>query len=287
MTYVIAGVTGNTGAVAADALLSQGHSVRAVARDPSKADPWARRGADVVVADLSDPPSLTRALQGARGAYLLLPSRPDAPDFRAYQRGVVDAVVSAVEAARVPHVVWLSSVGADQASGTGPIVALHEAEQRLEAIEGTTVTSIRAAYFLENLGGSLGMLDQGIFPSFYPADTKIPMIATVDIGKLAARLLVEGAESSSVVQLWGPELSMNDAAAIVARLTGKDVRVQEFPLDAMVPTLTGLGLGASLAALYREMAEAIIAGRVAFAPERRTACGDTSADTVLRKLLGP
>ncbi len=67
------GVTGRTGAAAADALLRSGHPVRVVVRDPAKGQPWAGRGAEVAVADLTDLASMTQALRQAHGAYVVSP----------------------------------------------------------------------------------------------------------------------------------------------------------------------------------------------------------------------
>src|SRR5262245_15999011 len=71
--YVIAGVTGNTGSVAALTLLAAKQPVRVIVRDAAKGEPWKARGAEVAVASLDDRAALTRALTGATGAYLLLP----------------------------------------------------------------------------------------------------------------------------------------------------------------------------------------------------------------------
>ena len=72
---------------------------------------------------------------------------------------MIASLAAAVKAAKVPHVVLLSSIGAQHADGTGPIVSVHEAEGALAPV--THLTAIRAAYFLENWGASLGMLEQG------------------------------------------------------------------------------------------------------------------------------
>src|SRR5579872_3482166 len=72
--YVIAGVSGNTGSVAANTLLSEGYAVRVLVRDPAKGDPWKAKGAEVAVADLyGDEGALARAFSGAKGVYVLLP----------------------------------------------------------------------------------------------------------------------------------------------------------------------------------------------------------------------
>jgi uncharacterized protein YbjT (DUF2867 family) len=283
MSYVVAGVSGNTGRVVAETLLSQGKKVRVVVRDAAKGEAWQRRGAEVAIADLGDAAALGKALEGAEGAYLLVPPNVAAPNFRDYQRATSDAVAAAVRASRVPHVVLLSSIGAQHPSGTGPIAGLHHTEKVLSAIEGTCSTFLRAGYFMENLAGSLGMLGQGVLPSFFPAEVGIDMVATRDIGKLGAQLLVEGAKATSVVDLAGPKRSMNDAAAALTAITGKPVAVQVFPLEAMVPTLTGMGLPVGIAELYREMTEAILSGLVAFEPGHRRVMGTAT----LEEVLGP
>lgn len=289
--YVVAGVTGHTGKVTAEQLLAQGHKVRVIVRDAAKGAAFAARGAEVAVADLGDAKALAEALRGADGAYLLVPPNLAAPDFRAYQRATVQAIAEAVDAARVPHVVFLSSIGAGLPSGTGPIAALHEAEQSLGAVaakNGTHATFIRAGYFVENVGGSLGALAAGILPSFFPADLGVTMIATADIGRLAATLLVEGGHGTTTVELGGPDVSMNDIADAIARVDpAKRARptVAVQPVAGMAEALQGFGLPAGVAALYQEMTEAIIAGKIRQEPGLRTFPRRTPIDDVLRGLL--
>ena len=287
MDYVIAGVSGHTGKVAAETLISAGQRVRVVVRDAAKGDAWKRQGADVAVADLGDAAALAKALAGAKGAYLLLPPNMGAADFGAYQKATGAAIAKAVRDSKIPHVVFLSSVGAQHADGTGPIKALHPLEAALRAIPGTVATFIRAAYFMENLGGSLGALAQGILPTFQPTNLAFEMIATKDIGALAAATLLDHTKQSSVIELGGPrKYSFDDAAAALARITGKPVTAHDAGIEAMVPTLTGFGFTPGLAALYREMTEGLLSGRVAFEGTHRTKRGTTELETVLRGLLG-
>jgi uncharacterized protein YbjT (DUF2867 family) len=287
MTFVITGVSGHTGSVAADTLLAAGHRVRVVVRDRAKAERFAARGADVAVADLGDSKALAAAFAGAEGAYVLVPPNYAAADFRAYQHATADAIAAAADEAQLPHLVLLSSVAAQHPAGTGPIAGLHYAENLLRKLPATRSTFVRAAYFMENLGGSLGMLEQGLLPSFTPATLAFDMIATADIGKLVASLLVEGAAATNVVDLAGPSpVSFADAARVLSSLTGKTITVAEAPLDAVVPTLTGFGMPADVAAMYREMIAGIISGHVAFEPGHRKVTGTTTVETVLRQLLG-
>ena len=175
--YAIAGVSGHTGRVVAERLLAAGRGVRVIVRDAAKGEAWAKKGAEVAVADLDDAAALEAAFAGAEGAYVLLPPTPTADDVGAVQAARVAALVAAVAGAKVPHVVLLSSIGAHLASGTGPIVGLHHAERALAAV-APRFTALRAGYFLENWGSALGGLADGVFPTFVGADTRVEMVAS-------------------------------------------------------------------------------------------------------------
>ena len=220
MYFSISGVTGHTGKVAAETLLAWGHRVRVVVRDAAKGADWAARGAEVAVAEITDVAAFAAAMRGTDGAYVLLPPNFASGDFRGWQAQVGAALVAAVEASGVPHVVLLSSVGAQHADGTGPIKGLHPVEAGLARLTGTGATFVRAAYFMENLLGNLGMLEQGLYPSFTAANLAWPMIATRDIGEVAASVLVEGAPtpgSPRIVELGGASRSSADVAAEIGR----------------------------------------------------------------------
>jgi len=281
--YVIAGVSGHTGSVAADTLLSQGEKVRVIVRDAAKGASWKARGAEVAVAALEDTEALTRALEGATGAYVLVPPRMGSQDPLGENRAVVASIAAAVRAAKVPHVVLLSSVGAQLESGTGPIQSVHHAEVEL-AKTGAALTSIRASYFLENWQNSLGALDQGILPGFVPTDLRFPMVATADIGRTIARALVE--KTPGVIELSGPkDHTAEEIAAIVSGIVGKPIKAVQGPLDQVVPTFTSFGISAPVAQLFAEMYEGIIAGRVTSQPGNRQVRGTTTAEQVLRAAL--
>jgi uncharacterized protein YbjT (DUF2867 family) len=287
LMFAIAGVSGHTGKVAAETLLGENKPVRVIVRSAAKGEEWKRRGAEVAVAELDDVDALTGALRGAAGAYLLLPPQMGSTDARGDNAKRTRTFVKAIDASGVGHVVFLSSIGAQHASGTGPIQSVYDAEVALGACRAN-VTFLRAAYFLENWGGSLYALGQGALPTFLTAGRAIPMVATEDIGKTAARLLVEGGKGHSIVELSGPrDYSPIDIAAALTHLTGKTVTAQEGPEAAIVPALTGTGMNAHWAGLYEAMIHGVNTGRVDF--ERgttRALRGTTGAETVLKALLG-
>jgi uncharacterized protein YbjT (DUF2867 family) len=287
--YAITGVTGHTGSVVAKTLLASGKKVRVVVRDAKKGEEWKAQGAEVAVADLLDSVALTRAFAGTEGAYVLLPPNPTAKDPLAEMATLTASIASAVHASGIPHVVLLSSIGAQHADGTGPIRALHHAELALEET-GAGFTAVRAAYFQDNWGASLGTLESGTVYSFVPTALAFPQVATPDIGRAAAAALVEGAPrgEARVIELSGPrDVSGDDVARALTSITGKPVSVAAAPLDAVVPTFTGFGMSMGVAELYREMYEGVLNGRVAFeGGSTRALRGKVGIEETLKTLLG-
>ncbi|MBP6835520.1 MAG: NmrA family NAD(P)-binding protein [Deltaproteobacteria bacterium] len=287
--FVVAGVSGNTGSVVAETLLAQGSAVRVVVRDASKGAAWKARGAEVAVADVADAKALGEALKGAAGAYLLVPPFGwGAADPVAEQSTKVAGIVEAVRAAKPAHVVLLSSIGAQHAKGTGPIASLHVLEEKLRET-GVAATFLRAAYFMENWGGSLaGALEGGAVYNGLSAAKKFPQIATRDIGTTAARLLVEPVASGvRVVELSGPEeYSFDDAAAAIGKIAGREVKAVQVPIAGMEGALQGMGASAAVAGLYGEMTDGVNRDHVAWEGGSAIAVrGPTTLEAVLRGLL--
>ncbi|MFE0757823.1 NmrA family NAD(P)-binding protein [Inquilinus sp. NPDC058860] len=286
--YVVAGVSGNTGAAAARTLIEAGARVRVLVRDAAKAESWVRQGAEVAVADLADAAALTAALSGARGAYLLNPPGYTAEDPFADAEVVADAIARAATAARLPKLVVLSSVGTDRPSGTGMIATTRTLEQRLAGI-GLPVTFLRAAYFMENWAEVTGVAAaEGVLPSFLaPLDRAIPMVATADIGRVAAEALREDWVGQRVIALQGPAAtSPNDVAAAFARALGRPVQAVAVPEAGWAEALSHGGFSARSTAGFIEMMRGINSGHVDFGsdPAAEPRRGRKPIDTVVAEL---
>lgn len=285
--YVIAGATGNTGSVAAATLLERGAKVRALVRDPQKGERLRALGAEIAVGSVLDPTALAKAFAGARGAYLLVPPDLGTPEPLARGRAIVDAWLAALHGSGIEHVVVLSSIGAQHTEGTGPIKMLHFAERALHA-QAVPATFVRAAYFVENWGSALGpAAEGGILPSFQRPTHPFAMVATRDIGDAVAAALLDPTRRHRVIELAGPsDASANDVAAILGRILGREVSAVHVAGDAIVTTLQGFGVSAAVAELFREMAEAIDSGHIAFEDPGAVVRGRTSIESVLRAMLG-
>ena len=82
-----------------------------------------------------------------------------------------------------------------------------------------TLTALRAAYFMENWGGMPRRAkSDGILPSMLAPGRAAPMVATADIGRVAAEALLEGARAPELIELAGPrDYTPEDVAEPVRR----------------------------------------------------------------------
>ena len=254
---VITGATGNTGRSAAETLLGKGEKIRVIGRDQSKLQPFAARGAEIFTGSADDAESMAAAFKGADAVYLMLPPNMQIENYRAYQDRVSDAYAAAVKESGVRHVVTLSSLGAQHPQGTGPIVGLHNLEEKLNAIPGLNVLHLRPAAFMENLLASIQPLrTMGTLPGPAAADRPAPQIAARDIGTYAAgRLATRDFSGSSVQELLGQrDYSMREAAAIIGQAIGKpNLGYMQVPLPMLEGALVQMGFPKPFAALMIEM----------------------------------
>jgi uncharacterized protein YbjT (DUF2867 family) len=284
--YVVTGASGNTGGVVAETLLKAGKAVRVVVRDKAKGEAWKKRGAEVAIADFADAPALTRAFAGAAGVYLMTPPLDQAKDMIEERKPMIAALVKAATDAAVPHVVALSSIGAQHASGTGPIVSLHDLETRLAAT-GPRRTILRPGYFAENWADLIPVAQaQGVLPAMMKPDRKFPIVATPDIGRTAAAALLDPPAKSRVIALAGPQdLSPADVAGALANLLGKAVQVAPVPPEAREGAMKEAGLPAKTAAVYAEMCNAIDSGHVDYEGTEEKKRGTEAIEETLRRLV--
>jgi uncharacterized protein YbjT (DUF2867 family) len=275
---VITGATGRTGGAAARALLEKGEKIRIVGRDAKKLQSLVQNGAEALAGNVEEAAFLAEGFDGASAVYLVVPEDTSQQDLRAHQERVSDSFAAAVSSAHVPYVVALSSVGAQHADKTGPIVGLHNLEQKLNRVPGLNVLHLRPGYFMENLLLSLAPLcSMGMLPGGMRGDFLMPWIATRDIGKYAAeRLSARDFVGSSIQELHGErDISMNEAASIVGNAIGRpELEYKQVPFPMLAGALAQMGLPKRTVELLIEMWNGANAGLIV-PQERRSAKNST------------
>jgi uncharacterized protein YbjT (DUF2867 family) len=256
----ILGATGNIGGKIADILIKKGESVRLVARSADRLRPLVGKNAVAFAGDINDTAFLVKALTGADAVFTLVPPDPKTDGFMRHAAKISESIGRAVEISKVTNVVNLSSIGAELSAGTGPIKGLHHLEERLNKIKGINVVHLRAAYFMENLLGNIGLIKaKGITGSAVLADLAIPMIATRDIAAYAADCLVKrDFAGSSIHYLLGQrDLTLAEASEIIGRKIGKTgLAYVQFPYNDAEKAMIDMGLSPDMSRNYIEMSRA-------------------------------
>ncbi len=268
----VMGASGHTGGQISACLLRNGEGVRALGRSVDRLAAVQSQGAEVLVADAADAAMLTEGFRGARSVYILLPPDPQSRDLRRKWDQQGEAMVKAIRDSGVRYVVFLSSVGADLADGTGPIAGLHAQEERLRRLPDVNVLILRAAAFFENFYAVLGLIKhKAINGGAVAPDVRISMIATRDIADVAARALKARDWTGVVVRelLGARDLTFAEATRILGAHIGKpDLRYVQFAYADFAASLVQMGISDNVAGLYAEMAHGYNEGRITSREER-------------------
>ncbi len=264
--YAIIGASGNTGKVISEKLLARGEKVRVIGRDAKRLEALVQKGAEAFVAEVTDSSGLIRAFTGAKAVYLMIPPNPASSTVRDDQERVSDALALAVQKAGVEYAVLLSSVGADKAEKTGPVVGLHNFEQKLNGISALKGVYLRASYFMENLMGQVGVIQRfGMTAGPLHGGLKLPMIATQDIGAAAAETLLNltfcGKQPREL--LGQRDLSYVEVTSVIGKSIGKpNLTYTQMPPEQLKPAFMQMGMSANMTDLLLEMTDALNSGHM-------------------------
>jgi uncharacterized protein YbjT (DUF2867 family) len=276
--YVITGATGHTGGIVAKTLLGLGQKVRVIGRSADRLESLSAEGAEPFVCDITDAATLTKAFSGAKAVYAMVPPSMTSQNYRADQESASNAIAEAVEKAGVEYVVSLSSVGADKAQGTGPVAGLHYLEQKLNRIQGLNALHLRPGYFMENTLAQVGIIQtMGITAGPVRGDLALPMIATRDIGVVAAKTLLDlDFTDKQTRELHGHrDVTYNDATRIIGKAIGKpDLKYVQLPDEQVRGAFLQMGMSENIADQILEMSAALNSGYME-ALEERTAENST------------
>lgn len=260
LTVVVTGSTGKQGGAVARRLLERGHKVRAVTRDPnsSQAKLLANAGAALVAASLEDTVAIMKALEGATSLFAMtVPSGGTDAETR---QGI--AAADAAKAAGA-HLVFTSVGSANRQTGITHFDSKYEVEKHIAKI-GVRATVLAPVSFMENLYFAKEQLAKGIYAVPLPPTRALAQVAVADVGAVAVRVLEDaGRFTGQRFDLASDELTGNDTAAILSRVTGRPFAYYQVPLDVirqrmgedaatMYEWFDRVGFAVDRAALYRE-----------------------------------
>ena len=257
MKIVVTTPTGHIGNKLANILLDRKSDVTLIARHPEKVENLASRGARVIAGEHGNAAVLDQAVDAADALFWLTPSEITSHDPLGMARRMAEAGASVIRKHPNLHVVQLSSAGAFLPSGTGPIVGLHDTEEKFRAA-GKNIVSLRPNEFMENVFFALPtIIGQNSIYTSIPGTAKAPFIATQDIAEIAAEFLLNPVDGHHVVDIVGPhEISLDEWARIAGQSIGKQIRVLTVPEAQLKAAMSHSGMSPEMAALLVEMEEA-------------------------------
>jgi len=229
--YAVMGITGKVGSAVASTLLAKGEKVRGIVRNPEKASEWQKQGVELFKADYDDVDALTAAFTGVAGVFVMVPPNfAPTPGF-AETKATLKVLHEALSRALPSKAVYLSSIGAEQASGLGLITSSHLLEEAMSDLP-ISHAFLRAAWFIENSAGDIASArDEGkVRFQLHPLDRKFPLVATADIGKTGAETITQIWTGIRYIEVAGPEgYSPLDIAEAFADAVGHPVEAIAVP----------------------------------------------------------
>ncbi len=219
MTILVTGSTGTVGRQVVEQLVKRGADVRALVRDPSKANFPA--GVGVVQGDMLDVDSLRSAFSDVSTLFLLNAVVPDE-----YTQALI--ALNVAREAGIERIVYLSVIHSDRYLNVPHFSGKFGVERMIEQM-GLNATILRPAYFMNNdLTVKDVVTGYGVYPM--PIGSKgLAMVDTRDIAEVAAIELIRREQATAPlpidrINLVGPDtLTGADVAAIWTEVLGRPI----------------------------------------------------------------
>jgi uncharacterized protein YbjT (DUF2867 family) len=219
MTILVTGATGNVGRNVVEQLISRGADVRALVRDPSKADLPAN--VEIVRGDLLDVDTLRSAFSGVSTLFLLNGVVADE-----YTQALI--ALNVAREAKIERIVYLSVIHSDIYVNVPHFAGKFGVERMIEKM-GLNATILRPAYYMDNeITIKEVVTGYGLYPMPI-GDKGLAMIDARDVGEIAAIELVRREQSPTPlplnrINLVGPDtLTGESAAAVWTNVLGRPI----------------------------------------------------------------
>lgn len=247
---LVFGATGPQANPVAKKLVAEGFNVRVLVRDSAKAKDLAAAGVEVVVGDMTDSASVSAAMQGQDGVFLLV-------SFIAGQFDMAKTVVDAAVAHGIKKIVW---------NTTGPIVPVATGNPSIDirrdilaALEnsGISFVALQPTVYMENfllpfIAAEVATKDALAYPM--PAAVQCQWISHLDAAAFSVAAFKRESRENLVLEISGPEkLSGPEIAERFGKALGRSIIFRPMPPKEFGASLPYGGNGELVASYYEQV----------------------------------
>ncbi len=244
---LVSGAAGKTGRAVIRALAAKGAAVRGLVRGPEQVEVVEQVGArEAVVGDMCDQAAMEQAVRGVRAVYHICPNV--SPD----EVAIGQIGIAAARSAGMEQFVYHSVLHPQVEAMPHHWLKMRVEEQLFES--GLAYTILQPVAYMQNVLAQWDqILERGVYPVPYPAETRLGMVDLEDVAEVGAIVLTEAGHAGAIYELAGEVLSQVEVAAVLSQQLGRPVRVEVVPLDAWERRARAAGLGDYQAATLLKM----------------------------------
>ncbi len=235
---LVTGAAGKTGRAVLRALNQKGQLVRALVHRAEQMDTVSSIGAyESLVGDMNSPAIIRRAVEGVQAIYHICPNV--SPD----EISIAEVLIQAAQDAGVERFVYHSVLKPQTESMPHHWNKLRVEEMLIES--GMPYTILQPAAYMQNiLAHWNSILNEGLYPVPYPAETRLSLVDLNDVAFAAAIVLTESEHDYAAYELVGTGgLSQTQVAGILSQELDRPVKVVTVPLKTWETQAVAAGVG--------------------------------------------
>ncbi len=259
MKIIVTGSIGHISKPLTEELVNKGHQVTVISSNPAKQKEIEGLGAIATIGSIEDVDFLTENFKNADAVYCMIPPNnyfDHDLDLIPYYEKIAGNYAQAIQNSGVKRAVYLSSIGAHLAEGSGILIGHYKGEGIMNNLpDDVAITFMRPVGFYYNLFGFVPMIkSDGVIAANWGADEKLVWVSPIDIAAAVVEEFEKPLVGRKIRYVASDELTGHETASILGEAIGKpDLKWIIIPSEQMLDGLTAVGMNPNIAAGLVEM----------------------------------